>query len=507
MVFASITFLLLFLPPALAGYFAILAAGKWVLPERWRLTALNLWLFMVSVLFYASGERRFVFVMFITATTDFLAGLIISGGRREPLDPHGPRTPLQRGALITAIAINLLLLGFFKYLNFGLTNLGALSTMFGMAPPAQWDFVQNLTLPLGISFYTFQSMSYTIDVYNGEVAATRSFLDFATLVTMFPHLIAGPIIRYRHIGPQLHGRRVNLSLAASGIRRFIVGLAKKTLVANAVATLVDRAFDLPAGQMTTAVAWLAAIGYAIQIYFDFSGYSDMAIGLGRIFGFEFLENFSYPYAAASVTEFWRRWHISLSTWFRDYLYVPLGGSHRGTFTTYRNLLIVFFLCGLWHGAQWTFICWGLYHGAFLIVERVGLREKVAASGRFFSHLYTMVVVLVGWVIFRAPGIVEAGRVLRAMAGAGASGGLEPIALFLTPTTIVAMIAGAITSLPVVPAVCEWWWSSTPATGDSAAPAWTFGGSLTEVATLTGLLVLSFMSLAAGTYNPFIYFRF
>ena len=509
MVFASIPFLLLFLPGVLLAYFAIAAAGALAVSAHRRIVLLNLCLLAASLAFYAWGERRLIVVMLITATTDFIAGLVISGALRRapsPLPKGSPRTPLQKTALVIALTVNLGLLAFFKYANFGLATVHALTGALGLgASHGAWAL--DITLPLGISFYTFQSMSYTIDVYRGEVAATRSFLDFACLVTMFPHLIAGPIIRYRDIGAQLRDRTVSVPLFASGVARFIVGLGKKTLIANTIAVPVDHIFSLPVGQLTSAAAWFGAAGYALQIYFDFSGYSDMAIGLGRMFGFRFLENFNYPYAAASLTDFWRRWHISLSSWFRDYVYLPLGGNRGSAARTYGNLLIVFFLCGLWHGAQWAFICWGLYHGAFLIAERAGFGGVLLRVPKPARHAYTLLAVLGGWVLFRSASLAGAGGLVRAMLGGGAAGGLSTVAIYITPTVVAAFLIGAITAVPVVP------WLDVQVTrwSDETVTGWTIvaegARGVVRVGALASVLFASMMSLAGGTYNPFIYFRF
>src|SRR6185436_9027443 len=309
-------------------------------------------------------------------------------------------------------AVNLASLAFFKYAGFLAANLNALlgATGLGAVP------VPAVVLPIGISFFTFHAISYVVDVYRRDAVAQKGPVEAALYLLLFPQLIAGPIIRYRDIAAQLTARVVDLDGFATGVRRFVVGLGKKMLIANIVAVPADRLFALPAGELTAAHAWLAASCYTLQIYFDFSGYSDMAIGLAQLFGFRFKENFNYPYVSQSIQEFWRRWHISLSAWFRDYLYVPLGGNRVAPGRVYLNLVTVFFLCGLWHGASWTFVVWGLYHGAFLVLERLGLAAWLGRMPRALRHVYALLVVMVGWVFFRAESLSAAAGLLQAMAG-------------------------------------------------------------------------------------------
>ena len=507
MVFSSPIFLWMFLPTVL-GLYALT-------PKRWR----NLLLLAASLFFYSWGETILVWIVVTSTLIDYVAGLVISGGWRpgeiRPLEPGAPHTSVQRLGLAMSLAGNLAFLGFFKYFNFGIDSFNALV-------PVSWGLhdVARIALPIGISFYTFQSMSYTIDVYRGNVRATRHFIDFACYVTLFPQLVAGPIVRYRDVAEQLVARTVDREGFACGARRFIIGLGKKVLIANVVAVPVDRIFGVtdvygnvttpgvPLDQLTTPVAWLAVVCYALQIYFDFSGYSDMAIGLGRMFGFRFLENFNFPYISRSIREFWRRWHISLSTWFRDYLYIPLGGSRQSGGRTWLNLVIVFFLCGLWHGAAWTFIVWGLYHGGFLVLERLGLERALGRTPSPVRHAYTLVVVMVGWVLFRAETFEQALAFLGAMTGYAPTGALQhTFASFWGTELALAIAAGVIGSTPWLPALSRWRERLVlPGAGERRRAldgVFCFAG----VALLAAVLVACAMALSAGTYNPFIYYRF
>jgi alginate O-acetyltransferase complex protein AlgI len=353
--------------------------------------------------------------------------------------------------------------------------------------------VPQILLPIGISFFTFHSISYLVDVYRRDAAAQKGPVKAALYMLLFPQLIAGPIIRYREIATQLSSRVHSTGDVAVGVRRFIVGLAKKMLVANIVAVPADRIFAMPVAEVTAAHAWLAVSCYTLQIYFDFSGYSDMAIGLGRMFGFRFPENFRYPYIATSMQDFWRRWHITLSAWFRDYLYVPLGGSRVGTRRLYANLLTVFFLCGLWHGASWTFVVWGLLHGFFLIAERMGLGAVIGKLPHPLRHAYVLAVVMVAWVFFRADSFGHAVSMLGAMAGLSpAAPTVFSAGWYLTPELLLAFAAGVVGSAPIVPALARLRAQPLPAVAHAA---------------LLVLLAASVMLIAARTYNPFIYFRF
>jgi alginate O-acetyltransferase complex protein AlgI len=410
----------------------------------------------------------------------------------------GPKGPPDKSAraktwLTIAIAVNLAVLALFKYANFFADNLNLVLDAAGV----QSFLVPEVLLPIGISFYTFHAISYVVDVYRGHATAQKSPVHAALYLLLFPQLIAGPIIRYREIADQLARRFVNLDDFAAGVRRFIVGLGKKVLVANNVAVAADGIFALAPAELTTALAWTGIVCYTLQIYFDFSGYSDMAIGLGRMFGFRFPENFRWPYVADTVQDFWRRWHISLSAWFRDYLYVPLGGNRVSRGRMYCNLVLVFFLCGLWHGASWSFVVWGLYHGFFLVAERIGLAAVVGRLPTPVRHAYLLVVVMVGWVFFRADTLQHAVVYLGAMAGKTAPG-ITPfdVAWFVTPAVSLAIAGGIIGSAPVVPALMRAADRSRGWLADAAATA-----------ALLLVLFASIMQIAGRSYDPFIYFRF
>ena len=382
MVFSSTLFLFWFLPVVLVGYYL---CGK---------NAKNYWLLLASLFFYSWGEPKYVLLMFTLIVINYICGLLLARDHNRYL-------------LCATVIFNLGILGYFKYFNFLMETVNAVLSLIG----GQSVSLNQIALPIGISFFTFQIMSYVIDVYRGTVPPQKSLAKLALYISLFPQLIAGPIVRYSDVAAQIDERNVTLGGIYTGAVRFMIGLSKKVLLSNQMAAIADAAFiqsDPPA-----LLAWMGAVAYALQIYFDFSGYSDMAIGLGKLFGFDFLENFNYPYISSSVKEFWRRWHISLSSWFRDYLYIPLGGSHCSREKTYRNLLIVFSMTGLWHGASWNFVVWGLWHGAFLILERVlGNRFRMP---KWLGHIYTMLVVLIGWVFFRADTLGQAAVYLRSMA--------------------------------------------------------------------------------------------
>ncbi len=387
MVFSSLLFLFVYLPIVLAIYY--------IVPRRWR----NLWLFIANLVFYGWGEPVYILLMLFSICINYASGILIARDRDN-----------QRRAkriLIGDIVVNLALLGFFKYFDLFAATLSRIP---GISIPTL-----HLALPIGISFYTFQTMSYPIDIYRGDAKLQRSFISFGTFVALFPQLIAGPIVRYKDIAEQLDFRAGGVDQFASGVRRFTVGLGKKVLIANNIGALWDIYAAKPSAELTVLGSWLGILAFSLQIYFDFSGYSDMAIGLGRMLGFEFLENFNYPYISKSVTEFWRRWHISLGTWFRDYVYIPLGGNRKGPRRQILNLLVVWALTGFWHGANWTFLCWGLYYALFLIIEKLFLLkrlEKVPVP----ATAYTLLVAVCGWVLFDLPSVSAAAAYYRSMFG-------------------------------------------------------------------------------------------
>ncbi len=488
--FCSPIFLFLFFPTVVVVY--------WSLPRPLR----NAVLLAGSLIFYIWGEGTFVLVMLASIVWNWLFGLALESfaGRRA------------RHAVVTAAAaLNLSLLAFYKYSGFLLTNLNALLSVADIGP---FEVVAP-HLPLGISFFTFHSLSYIIDVYRRDAVAQKNPVRFALYISFFPQLIAGPIIRYHDIYRQLGARTVTLDLAASGIERFLAGFGKKMLLANPLGEVTDRIFALPVDQLDAATAWLGIACYTLQIYLDFSAYSDMAIGLARTFGFTFLENFNYPYVAQSFQEFWRRWHISLSNWFRDYLYFPLGGSHASTARTYFNLVVVFLLCGLWHGANWTFVVWGMLHGSFLILERAGFSNVLRRLPRALRHLYVLTLVMIAWVFFRSADLAQALHYLQAMAGFGASAAQFDAARFVDPYTVVSLVIGALASTSVFSQLtADWRCRKGQVAGKLKLPIETLSIDADGVAALglrfASLVMIGLVAasrVAAGTYNPFIYFRF
>jgi len=478
--FTEPTFLFLFLPVLLALYFAV--------PARWR----NWTLLAASVLFYARGAGAFAFLVLGSIAFNYVAALAIAKRQGQPA---------ARRLLAATVAINLLVLAAFKYAAFAVGNLNVALGAFGAAPFA----VPEVLLPIGISFFTFHAISYVVDVYRRDAVAQKGPVEAALYLLVFPQLIAGPIIRYRQIAGQLSARLHVTSDFAYGIRRFVIGLAKKMLIANTLAGPADQIFAMAPAEVTAAHAWIAVVCYTLQIYFDFSGYSDMAIGLGRMFGFRFPENFNYPYIASSVQDFWRRWHMTLSAWFRDYLYIPLGGNRASAGRTYFNLVLVFFLCGLWHGASWTFVVWGLFHGAFLVVERLGLARGLAAVPPPVRHAYLLFVVMVSWVFFRAETLGGALAMLGAMFGMGGTAPTPYEATwYLNREVLLALAAAVVGSTPIVPRLAAWW--AAPA-ADGGDPRYAWAPSLVGVVALILLFTASLTLSAAQTYNPFIYFRF
>jgi alginate O-acetyltransferase complex protein AlgI len=485
MVFSSYLFLFYFLPVALLCYYAV--------PRR----AQHLILTLVSFVFYGWANPLFSFLLLFSTLVDYVAGLVIALGAPSSwsrpiarLDPGGPRLTRQRAALIISICANLTLLAFFKYFNFGVESYNGLVEGLGH-PEIGLDVTLRVALPLGISLYILQSLSYVIDVYRGHSTAMKSFNDFLCFEMMYPQLVAGPIIRYSEIEDQLRWRTSTATKFARGFAFFSLGLTKKVLLANPCGKIADLAFE--AGSLGPFEAWYGVTAYAFQIYFDFSGYSDMAIGLGLMLGFVFPKNFDSPYLSQSITEFWHRWHISLSAWLRDYLYVPLGGNRHGRVRTYVNLLLVMLIGGLWHGAAWNFVIWGALHGALLAIER--LRGKAALYGGLPVPArvgVTFALVLITWVFFRASDVRHAFRYLGDMFAIGdpaASAGLLAGIVYQPYYLGTFLLAGAIA------------WSA-PQTWD-----WTRTVTLPKAAAVLAVFVLSVMTLATQSYNPFIYFFF
>ena len=460
MVFSSLIFLFFFLPAVLFCYY--------IVPQNF-IRVRNAVLLLFSLFFYFYGEPRLIGILIFSILMNYLFGLSMRSTYRKPL-------------LILCVIANLSLLGVFKYLNFFISSADSL---FGLGIP-----VPDIVMPIGISFYTFQALSYVIDVYRREVPPQHDPFSLALYVSMFPQLIAGPIVRYHDVNVQLAVRKHSFAQFSEGISRFLFGLSKKVLLSNVFAQIADGVFKYAPSELSVAGAWMGAIGYTLQIYFDFSGYSDMAIGLGKMFGFEFLENFNYPYISKSVTEFWRRWHISLSGWFRDYLYIPLGGNRKGNARTWLNRFLVFFATGLWHGASWTFVLWGLWHGLFSVLEDCGAIPVDKLKGKRIGQLYTLLVVVLGFTLFRADTLAQAGAMYAAMfSGIGLHWlGTAAVWAKFTPAFALALCLALLLCTPVAR-------EHTP-----KRESVTFIGSL-------GLLLLCMMYLAAGSFNPFIYFRF
>lgn len=459
--------------------------------------AQHLLLTACSYVFYGWANPLFVVLMFVSTIIDYLAGLVQAhngfrnwGNPVATLDPKAPRTRTQRIALIVSILSNISLLGFFKYFNFAIENYNTLFAAIGLGDLG-FENIMRVTLPLGISFYTFQSMSYSIDVYRGDAKPMRNFIDFACYVSMFPQLVAGPIIRFSEVADQLEYRTHTLTKFARGVSFLALGLSKKILLANPAGKVADMAFD--AGSVGTLDAWIGVFAYSFQIYFDFSAYSDMAIGLGLMLGFVFAKNFDSPYQSASITEFWRRWHISLSSWLRDYLYIPLGGNRLGNVRTYVNLLLVMLIGGLWHGASWNFVIWGAIHGGMLAVERAqGKKGFVSHLPHFAQVAFTYSIVLFAWVFFRARDLPTALAYCGSMLGLG------------TPQEGAALIGGVIYQpyylLSLAAAAIITW---------SGPQTWEWTRSITPRKAIVILLLFWFSMLVMTTqaFNPFIYFIF
>ena len=475
MVFSSLTFLFAYLPLTLLVYF--------LAPLKWR----NLVLLAVSLVFYGWGEPVYITIMVLSILIDYTHGLLVEKYRAD--DKKARRFVAQ------SVVFNLLLLGFFKYWDFLADNLFLLT---GLNLPASLTLLgvtihlRNIPLPIGISFFTFQTMSYTIDVYRRDAPVQRNIVNFGAFVTMFPQLIAGAIVKYKTVAEDLDHRANTAEDFALGACRFCVGLAKKVLLANSIGALWDAQLAAQgAGELTVAGGWMGLLAFGFQIYFDFSGYSDMAIGLGRIFGFHFNENFDYPYLSASVTEFWRRWHMSLTSWFREYLYIPLGGNRGGTAKTLRNILIVWFCTGFWHGASWNFILWGLYFAGWLILEKYVLKGVLAKTPAWVKHLYTLIVVFVGWGIFAMEDLSVCGAYLtNCFGGAPLWSALDGYTLRSYAVTFLVLIVAS-TDLG------KRCWQRLPQRVRQV---------LTPILMLLALIV-STAYLVDGSYNPFLYFRF
>ena len=468
MLFSSIVFLFTFLPAVMILYY--------LLPVRFR----NVILLLASLVFYAWGEPVYLFLMLLSILFNYFSGLDIA---RNLQDKRAAKR-----SLVFNLIINLAVLGFFKYEGFVLDTLNGIL-------PVHISY-HALPLPIGISFYTFQILSYIIDIYRGNVKVQTNLPNFALYVTMFPQLIAGPIVQYADVDEQLASREVSRTKFGEGSMYFIRGLAKKVLLANTSGMIFTEVSGLAKGNIAVMTAWLGAFAYMFQIYFDFSGYSDMAIGLGKMFGFEFNMNFNYPYVSKSITEFWRRWHISLSSWFRDYVYIPLGGNRVSKIKHIRNLLIVWFLTGLWHGAAWNFVAWGLYYGVILIIEKYLLSPVLDRLPDIVRHIYSIVLVVIGWVLFFSSSFGQAADYIRVMFGAGAHGFADRESMYLLTSNLILWLILIFGSTPLVHFRYEHMlrtkkWNTT----------------IINSVVYAALFIVCIAYLVTETYNPFLYFRF
>lgn len=471
MVFSTPTFIFAFLPIILIIYYSS--------PLKTR----NLILFLASLVFYAWGEPVYITIMLFSTVFDYVNGILIV--KYQELN----QVRRARLVLINSIVINLSILAFFKYSNFFITNVNHIFSS---------DIsLLNLTLPIGISFYTFQTMSYTIDVYRKDVDAQKNIIDFGAYVTLFPQLVAGPIVRYKDIAEQLKFRKETIDSFSYGVKRFIIGLFKKVILANNVGMLWEQISSTPIDTLPVATAWLGAIAFTFQIYLDFSGYSDMAIGLGSMFGFKFLENFDYPYISKSITEFWRRWHISLGTWFKEYVYIPLGGSRHGRVKLIRNLLIVWSLTGFWHGASWNFIFWGMYFGIILIVEKIFLLKYLEKIPFWLSHVYTLILIVFSWVIFAFEDIAKVGQYLKTMLGLNHSALANYETAYLLSTNWILLFLCVVISTKLIKIMRD------KALHGKYKNSLVLGESIGYIS----MLFISICFLIGASYNPFLYFRF
>lgn len=467
MLFSSATFLYYFLPVVLVIYFAVPKAFK------------NYVLLFSSLLFYFCGEPIYVWLLVFSSISDYLHSLYIQKHKG---------TAKAKFALISSIAINLGMLGYFKYTDFFISNI---NSILGTTIP-----LLKIGLPIGISFFTFQTMSYTIDVYTGRVEAQKNFASLATYVCLFPQLVAGPIVRYTDVADELTHRTTTLQDLAYGVRRFVVGLGKKVLIANIMGELCVTFRD--SAEANVLFYWMYAIAFTIQIYFDFSGYSDMAIGLGRMFGFKFPKNFDYPYISKSVTEFWRRWHMTLGGWFRDYVYIPMGGNRVSTIKWIRNIFVVWFLTGFWHGAAWNFILWGLMFGVFLVLEKLVLSKLLQKAPPFLCHIYVMLVVIISFIIFNSSGVAQATNDLAGMFGFAGIPLTGPQSIYYLRSYGVSFIIAIIGATPLPKKLAEK--ASSSKNGAKVMTA-------LEPIFIGVLLLVTTAYLVDGSFNPFLYFRF
>ncbi len=468
MVFSSLIFLFMFLPITLIIYY--------ICPRKFK----NLVILIMSLIFYAWGEPIYIFLMIGSILIDYIGGLMIEANKED--------SEKRTAIFITVIVLNLSFLFFFKYYGFLIDNINGI---FGVNLQ-----IRNLPLPLGISFYTFQLISYVADVYMGKVVAQRNIINFGSYITMFPQLVAGPIVQYNNIEDQLNNRSESIDKFGEGVERFIGGMGKKVLIANNIGMIWTSIKGLPIEELSILTAWIGIIAFTLQIYFDFSGYSDMAIGLGKMFGFEFLENFNYPYMSKSISEFWRRWHISLGSWFRDYIYIPLGGNRRGKAVQFRNLLIVWFATGLWHGASWNFVIWGLYFGVFIFLEKLFLGKILNKVPDAIAHIYTVVLVIISWVFLDTSKVKDALNYIKLMFGMGKNIFMDNMAKYTLKTNLILIVVAIICSTPLIKNLIAY-----------IKKKYKLRGVYIVIAINMLVLILSIVYLVSESYNPFLYFRF
>ena len=468
MVFSSLIFIFIFLPLVLVSYY--------ITPRRLRNTVILL----ASLLFYAWGEPTYIILIIISILINYLGALLIR--------VHIKNKDKSKFIFITLLLIDISILFFFKYYGFAIECLGSIIGL---------DLkVKSISLPLGISFYTFQQISYIADIYMQKVKPERNLIDFATYITMFPQLIAGPIVKYDDIHKQLANRKESINKFGEGVQRFIIGLGKKVILANNIGVISTQVKEVNLNDLSIVLSWIGIIAFTLQIYFDFSGYSDMAIGLAKMFGFDFLENFDYPYISKSITEFWRRWHMSLGGWFREYIYIPLGGNKKGTLIQVRNLFIVWFTTGLWHGASTNFVVWGLYFGVILFIEKIYLKDLLKKIPSIFSHIYTLIIVMIGWIIFDMNTLTDSGHYIKIMFGFGNNIFIDNLAKYILTNNFIILLIGLICSTKLIKIYMNKIKS-------------TFRENDVFLITAINLLILiiSTAYLVGASYNPFLYFRF
>lgn len=468
MVFSSLIFIFIFLPLVLVSYY--------IAPRRLRNTVILL----ASLLFYAWGEPTYIILIIISILINYLGALLIR--------VHIKNKDKSKFIFITLLLIDIIILFFFKYYGFAIECLGSIIGL---------DLkVKSISLPLGISFYTFQQISYIADIYMQKVKPERNLIDFATYIAMFPQLIAGPIVKYDDIHKQLANRKESIDKFGEGVQRFIIGLGKKVILANNIGLIWTQVKEVNLNDLSVVLAWIGIIAFTLQIYFDFSGYSDMAIGLAKMFGFDFLENFDYPYISKSITEFWRRWHMSLGGWFREYIYIPLGGNKKGTLIQVRNLFIVWFTTGLWHGASTNFVVWGLYFGVILFIEKIYLKDLLKKIPSIFSHIYTLIIVMIGWVIFDMNTLTDSGHYIKIMFGFGNNIFIDNLAKYILTNNFIILLIGLICSTKLIKIYMNKIKS-------------TFRENDVFLITAINLLILiiSTAYLVGASYNPFLYFSF